>query len=82
MLDTPFPINLGFDYYENDDEFRLYLNPEEYFLVWEIREKWEISFVDKEENQEFIAKGDDITIINIVKSIIRDRKIDLLFDTM
>ena len=82
MLDTPFPINLGFDYYENDDEFRLYLNPEEYFLVWEIREKWEISFIDKEENQEFIAKGDDITIINIVKSIIRDRKIDLLFDTM
>lgn len=81
MLDTAFPINLGFDYYENEDEFRLYLNSEEYILVWEIREKWEVSFVDKQENQTFITKGDKETIIDTLKSLIRNRKIDLLFDT-
>ena len=82
MLSIPFPINHGFEYYENDDEFRLYIDHNEYFLVWEIKGKWEISHVDKEDNQKFLAKGDETKIVNVIRSLIRDRKIDLLFDTM
>jgi hypothetical protein len=78
MLDTPFPINHGFEYYEKEDEFRLYLDSDEYLLIWEIREKWEISFVDKEDNQSFLCKGDERKILESIKQIIRDRKINYL----
>lgn len=77
MLDTPFPINYGFEYYEEDDEFRLYLDSN-YLLLWEMNGKWEVSFVDNEDNQNFLCKGDEGRILEAIIQIIRDRKIDYL----
>ncbi len=77
MLDKSFPINHGFEYYEEDDEFRLYLDSN-YLLLWEMNGKWEVSFVDNEDNQKFLCKGDEGRILEAIIQIIRDRKIDYL----
>lgn len=75
MINSSFPIKYGFTYHENLDEFRLDFG-EGYFVIWEFKNKWELSYVDKDDYQKFIKKGNFDDLSNILSEILRDKKID------
>jgi hypothetical protein len=72
MITCDFPANLGFIYQQDGDEWHLQ-HGSGTIVLWEKNlGKWEISYVDDEDYQHMIGKGDDEFIKNMLKQFKRD----------
>ena len=74
-------LGLGFKYNGEFDEFSVPFG-DGMLIIWEKESfsLWELSYVDKEDNQFFIKKGTYEEIFESLKIFIRDKKIDDLLD--
>jgi hypothetical protein len=80
MMNLELPFIEGFYYLESEDEWRLDLS-DGYLTLWKKPTNnsiWVLSKVDIEDNIYQISSGYDYQIVNSIKAVIRDIKIEEL----
>ena len=73
-----FPLNHGFKYNEEYDEWQK-AQFDGMLVLWEKLNElslWELSFIDDEECIHTLSKGDEDIIIEQIESINKDKRID------